>query len=132
VTVALSGAGMQADLRWQFGEVFGPATRTLDAWSVYEVSKSGSGGPWTAHLTGFSREGCRGRVSTAIVRIELSARRVLTASGRVYELAGRPGFNADALAVWGSWKHRNAIRLERDITLEVEERMLEAGAPPGD
>jgi hypothetical protein len=99
---------------------------------VYEVSKSGSEGAWTAHLTGFSREGCRGRVSTAIVRFELSARRVLTASGRVYELAGRPGFNADAFAVWGSWKHRNGVLLERDITLEVDEHMSEAGAPPGE
>jgi hypothetical protein len=123
---------MQSELRWQVAEVSGQATRTLDAWSVYEVSKSGTEGPWTAHLTGFSREGCRGRVSTAIVRFELSARRVLTASGRVYELAGRPGFNADALAVWGSWKHRNAVLLERDITLEVDGLMLEAGAADGE
>lgn len=123
---------MQSDLRWRFSEVSGPATRTLDAWSVYEVSKSGTDGPWTAHLTGFSREGCRGRVSTAIVRLDVSARRVLTASGRVYELAGRPGFNADALAVWGSWKHRNAVLLERDITLEVNRHILEAGSPPAE
>jgi hypothetical protein len=126
------GVDVPSNLRCRLGVVPGKATRTLDAWSVYEVSKAGTEGPWTTHLTGFSRESCCGRVSNAIVRFDLPARHVLTASGRVYELAGRPGFNADALSVWGNWKRRNGVLLERDITLEVDEHMFKAGAPRGE
>ena len=72
---------MNAEHPWRTGAVTGPVDRTLDAWSVYEVSAAGPQGPWTAHVTGFSREGCNGRVSTAIARFDLPARRVMTASG---------------------------------------------------
>lgn len=123
---------MAAEHPWRVGPVTGAVDRTLDAWSVYEVSQAGPDGPWTAHVSGFSREGCKGRASTSIIRFDLEARRVLTTSGRVYELAGRPGVNGDAFAVWGSWKHRNGVRAERDVTMVVVEEMLAAGAPAGE
>ena len=103
---------------------------TLDAWSVYEVPMDGEDKPWTRHFSGFSREGCNGRVSSPVESFDPATRCGLTRSGRVYLLEGFPGMNGDAFYVWGRWKTVNRITfgMELDISEEVYAEILRASA----
>lgn len=92
---------------------------TLDAWAVFEVAMDGEDKPLTRHFVGFSREGCQGQVSTPVEVFDPSTRCGVTRSGRVYQLAGYPGSDADARYVWELWKTVNSIEHERDISDEV-------------
>jgi hypothetical protein len=89
---------------------------TLDAWRVFEVPFNGPGKPWTRHFTGFRREGCKGQVSSPVEFFDPVSCRGVTRSGRLYHLAGRPGMNGDAFAVWGRFKYVNRIAEEREVT----------------
>lgn len=120
---------MDAD-SWAITAVPEEADKTLDAWSVYEVTLGAEPGVRTRHVAGFAREGCKVRVSTAIVALDPSTRRCRTQSGRVYCLAGRPGLSADVLAVWGVFKRVNRITAERDVTSEIEHVLAASGLPP--
>jgi hypothetical protein len=104
-----------------------PPDKTLDAWMVMEVPFDGPGKPWTRHLVGFRREGCKGQVSSSVEVFDPLSRRAKTRSGSIYELGERSRLNADALAVWGLWKHRLGIRDERDVTAEVESIIYSGG-----
>ncbi len=53
---------------------------------------------WTRHFVGFKREGCVGQVSTPIEQFDPLRRRGRSRSGRVYELAGQDGADADGRA----------------------------------
>ena len=108
-------------MTWVIGCIEFPATKTLDAWMVLEVPFDGAQLPWTRHLVGFRREGCKGQVSSPVEVFDPISRLAMTRSGRVYELGPTPGVNADAFALWGNWKHRNGIAHERDVTTEVDE-----------
>lgn len=110
-------------MSWVLTSIVSLPSRTLDAWSVFEVPFDGPEHPWTRHFFGWKREGCVGQVSTAVTAFDPERRRGLTRSGRVYELAGRPGMNADALAAWSRWKHVNGISEERDVTDGVAQLM---------
>ena len=103
---------------------------TLNAWSVYEVPMDGEDQPWTRHFTGFSREGCVGRVSSPVESFDPATQCGVTRSGRVYQLEGFPGMNGDAFSVWGRWKTANRIvpGMERDISDEVYAEILPASA----
>jgi hypothetical protein len=92
---------------------------TLDAWAVFEVAMDGEDKPLTRHFVGFSRERHHGQVSTPVKVFDPSTRCGVTRSGRVYQLAGYPGSDADARYVWGIWKAVNSIEHERDISDEV-------------
>ena len=108
--------------QWEIGPVDALPTKTLDAWRVCIVPGDRENRPRTAHLWGFVRETCRGRVSTAIAKVDPLKRVVLTCSERVYLLAGDSGVNTDPLCVWGAWKQARGIHLddECDATDEVE------------
>jgi hypothetical protein len=114
-------------MAWMLTSITEEPTRSLDAWSVMEIPFDGPDRPRTRHFIGFRREGCVGQVSTAVEEFDPMTRRGRTRSGRVYELSGRPGLNADAFATWGRFKHANRIPDERDVTDEVE-RLLTEGA----
>lgn len=111
-------------MTWSIAAISEPASRTLDAWSVYEVPFDGQGRPWTRHFVGFKREGCVGQVSTAIEQFDPASRRGRSRSRRTYELGGQSGLDADARAMWGEWKRVNGIQMERDVTAEVESLLL--------
>lgn len=51
-----------------------------------------------------------GRVSTLIVEQDFAAKRVLTQSGRMYELRGPPAIDADAWHVWMERAGRVPVR----------------------
>lgn len=86
----------------------------LTQWRVMQIARGG------CHLVGWNSSEREGRVSTAIVSMNASTREALTASGRVYELAGRPGFNADAEHTWGWWCRLNDVEQYVDITAQIE------------
>lgn len=110
-------------MSWTLKCILCSPSRTLDAWSVFEDFHGGPRLVWTRHLVGWKREGCVGQVSTSVTEFDPVRRRARTCSGRVYELAGRPGLNADAIAVWARWKYVNGVSAERDVTDEVEDLM---------
>ncbi len=106
---------------WAIGPVHQEPTIELHLWSVFEVPADGQGCSWTRHLVGLRPEGFKARVSSPVEVLDPVTRRAVTRSGRVYELAHHSGINADALAVWGAWKHRYGLEDERDVTDEVEQ-----------
>lgn len=114
-------------MAWRIEPIPQAPTKTLDAWSVYEAPFDGLDAPWTRHLTGFRVEGCKGQVSSPVEAFDPATGRALTRSGQVYELRGRPGLNADAFAMWGTWKHANRIADDLDVTDEVELLLREHG-----
>lgn len=54
--------------------------------------------------------GGRGRVSTQILEYDEKKNVGRTASGRVYQLVGQPGYSADAEYVWSYYKEINNLR----------------------
>lgn len=108
------------EVDWRIAPIPEEPEKTLDAWSVWEVSRGFAPGAYTLHVAGFAREGCKVRVSTAILTLDPASRRCRTQSGRVYCLDGRPGLSTDVLAVWGAFKRANRITAERDVTAEVD------------
>lgn len=70
---------------------------TLSEWRIIEL-KDGA-----RHFVGYHAETGSGRVSSAIKAFDPAARRGITDSGRVYQLAGEPGYHADAEYVLSNW-----------------------------
>lgn len=90
---------------------------SLADWRVFEVTYQDKDRVATRHLVGRDKYG--GRVSSAVLTIDLTARRGKTGSGRVYELVGPPGFDSDAEYVWHAWERINLVESSRDVTAEV-------------
>lgn len=120
----------ESQMAWLVTRIDHEPSKTLDAWMVLEVPFDGAEKPWTRHLVGFRREGCRGQVSSPVEAFDPISRRARTRSGQVYELGPLPGVNGDAFAVWGNWKHRNGIAHERDVTDEMLDLLLAVGHEP--
>lgn len=86
---------------------------TIVRWRVIETDLN------ERHLVGYVLENSEGRVSSALEEIDSKKRIVTTRSGRVYELSGPPGFDADGQHVWQRWKRINDVKSEQDVTQEV-------------
>lgn len=99
-----------------FGSVLNEPSVTLCAWSMFVCVLPAHKGVPTLHLVGWRVETSRGRTSSPVLTIDRQTRRCLTSSGTVYQLEGTPGMNADALAAWGTFRVRNAIVKEVDVT----------------
>jgi hypothetical protein len=87
---------------------------TLIQWQAQKTSAG------AIHLVGFCTERREGRASTAVVTIDTTTRRCMTASGRVYVLSGPPGQNADAQWVWQQFAAAKSITDEADVSAEME------------
>ena len=87
----------------------------LAQWCIREIQPAG-----TRHFVGWSLEG-EGRVSSAIVEFDPKRLRGITESGRVYELDGKAGYNADAEYVFTAWRRIPGQGAEtvRDVTYSV-------------
>lgn len=72
----------------------------LDQWQVFELDGN-------RHFTGYNHACREGRVSSRIVSFDEEKKKGITRSGRVYQLAGDPGYNSDAEYVLGVWLSRN-------------------------
>jgi hypothetical protein len=94
---------------------------TISQWSVYETAAG------DRHFVGWNVTEREGRVSSAIQEFDSVSCRGRTRSGRVYQLQGRPGHNADAEYTWRRWLSINGSPEVRDVTTEV---MLAAPIQP--
>jgi len=94
----------------------------LSDWQVFEVQRPGR--PMrTRHFAGYNVTDREGRASSAIVTFDVATGRGVTVSGRVYELRGRTGFNADGEYVWHRWLSINSAEDVVDVTAEIKSSM---------
>ena len=82
------------------------------------------------HFVGARTDYLTGRVSSAIVELDLSRRVGVTRSGRVYTLQGNPGFNVDADYVWSWWCGANQVTAWEDVTNAVLTQSNDGGIEP--
>lgn len=82
---------------WTIGRIEGETQKSLEAWTVFDVPSRGASGLWTRHFIGFVRESGKGQVSSPVMVFDPERRMGRTESGRIYQLAGYPGGNSDAL-----------------------------------
>jgi hypothetical protein len=113
---------------WAIATVDERPSVTLRAWQAFDVQLSGE--DWTRHFVGYSMEDQQGQVSSPVQAFSPGERRGVTRSGRVYLLAGRPAFDADAAYVWKRWKSlwRIGPEAHRDVTSEVWALISSEGA----
>jgi hypothetical protein len=97
----------------------------LRSWAVFEVLVPGLG-ERTRHVAGDVADGS-GRVSSPLVAIDDTNRSVVTRSGRVYRLIGRPGLGLEGEYVWRNWLSGTEARDITDVTAEFRARFAIAG-----
>ena len=83
----------------------------LSRWRLFQV-KDWSG-TRQRHLVGCIDDG---RVTSALVRIDLASSSATTSSGRVYRLDGPTGFDADADYVFAVWRRINSSTNVKDVS----------------
>lgn len=86
----------------------------LTDWALFELP---SGARHIAGCIPYPREG---RVTSAIVELDVRTLRAVTDSGRVYSLRRRGyGLNLDAEYVWNVWRGRHGVTEYRNITRTI-------------
>lgn len=84
----------------------------LRPWRVFQLEDG------SRHLCG--GEGLfGGRVSSAVMSIDYQAATAVTQSGRIYQLVGEPGSDADTEYVWKHWSAGYNVMHWTDVTSEV-------------
>jgi hypothetical protein len=83
---------------------------TLRRWFVIECTDG------HRYVLGWCPERHEGRVSTAIISFDPASMTLRTQSGRLYLLAGEPGFDPDAAYTWGAYARVNELAPRRDAT----------------
>lgn len=84
----------------------------LTRWSLRQVI--GLDGKRSRHLVGWAE--FEGRVCSSIVSLDLAKLKVITESGRLYHLAGPPGYDADAEYVFKRWLTFSGPTRTKDLT----------------
>lgn len=79
------------------------------------------------HLVGLADR--EGRVCSGIVQWDLRSLCATTVSGRVYQLMGPPGWNADADYVFEGWKAVNGCEHVKDMTRALLRLREKRGMP---
>jgi len=95
---------------WRTIPVTAQPALTLQDWSVIELPDG------KRHFVGYCVENCEGRVSSTIVSVDPRKLCGSTATGRVYRLAGEPGYSSDAEYVLRSWLAMYKLTTWTDIT----------------
>jgi hypothetical protein len=98
----------------------------LRSWAVFEVLVPGLG-ERTRHVAGDVADRS-GRVSSPLVAIDEANRSVVTRSGRVYHLIGRPGLGLEGEYVWRNWLAGTDACDVEDVTAEFVQRFNQAAA----
>lgn len=86
---------------------------TLVRWRIFQSERK------ELHFVGYCPKNYEGRVSSAVQNFDPVTQRGVTQSGRIYELAGPPGFDQDAMYVWALWLEVNKVPSCTDVTEEV-------------
>lgn len=103
--------------RWRTTHIDKTPTVELIDWAVYEVQLAGRVAP-TQHLVGCRRQNPFGKVSSAIVEVDPSQKRVLTESGQIYVLQGGYSLLRNTDGVWRQWLSIYDLSTYADITEE--------------
>lgn len=74
----------------------------LQLWGAFLLAIPSLGGP-TVHLSGWNPATGRARVSSPVKEVMIRERRVITASGRIYLVTGKPGRAAFGLLALQGW-----------------------------
>src|SRR5487761_2326368 len=76
------------------------------------------------HAVGYNEAASEGRVSSPLVQLDVARRVTTTRTGRVYELDGPPGVDADARYVLDAWLRIHRVPSWTDVTTDVLEHGL--------
>jgi len=93
---------------------------TIFNWSVHRAIYYD--GDETDHLMG-NIVGKNGRVTSAVKWLNPAERKIITISGRVYQLAGPAGFSNEAEFIWKTWKIKHGVTSDTDVSAEYEKRI---------
>lgn len=104
---------------WSVRSVDEQPELVLEAWSARKIRGA-------CHLVGYKVTDMEGRVGSVLVTFDPVSVKAVTSSGRVYELRGRPGQDADAELTWNWWAHFNNAKETADVTAEVWQQIQEA------
>jgi hypothetical protein len=107
---------------WQVDDIGLQPEITLTNWRIFESDKG------ERHFVGYCLEDRSGRVSSAIEGFDPRTQRGVTRSGRVYQLKGQSGCNANADHTWSMFKIINEIETCKDVSEEVIRSIDEARA----
>uniref|UniRef100_UPI0035B0C5ED hypothetical protein n=1 Tax=Hylemonella sp. TaxID=2066020 RepID=UPI0035B0C5ED len=86
----------------------------LQRWRIFSVRLAS--GVRERHLVGYAPAEAAGRVSTAIVGLDLSSRRATTRSGRIYLLEGEPEYDDEGQWLWEKWLAVRSVSYVQDVT----------------
>jgi len=98
---------------WQTPDVTEQPIINLERWRVFEILEGPHQGE--RHLVGYNLDDREGRVSTAIISVNLATMACLTASGHIYRLVGPSGHDPDGDYVWRTWTKANRLPA-RDVS----------------
>ena len=104
---------------WPIASVLDCPEITLRQWQIFEVQFPQKPNR-TRHFVGYSVHDRAGQVSSEIKQFDPKTMRGVTESGRVYQLLGLPGWNADAEHTWRRWKSICSVTSEVDVTGSIE------------
>lgn len=82
-------------------------------WSVYEIE---DGNNKSHHLVGYLPKRQTGRVTSAIKQFEKNLMKLITSSGRIYQLDGPPALNGENKLIWSEWKEKYSVDNYIDVT----------------
>lgn len=98
---------------WLVAPVEEAPSLILVNWFIAETDKN------ERHFIGYNITDSEGRVSSPIQQFDKENMTGVTQSGRVYQLRGNPGYNADAMYVWKFWCSVNSVNSWKDVTTEI-------------
>lgn len=92
-------------------------------WSIYEVVCLDGSPERTRHFVGYNLTEREGRVSSSIVEFDPNTKCGRTSSGRVYQLAGSPGYDSDAEYTFARWRNiHNVLEYENVSSVVFEQQ----------
>jgi hypothetical protein len=109
---------------WRVTPVTEMPTSTLASWRVFQTETG------ERHLCGYASREREGRVTSAIATFDPATASAITSTGRVYQLVGPPGRDADAVYVLQYWLVVNRVQSIDDVTEEVWAAIQKAAQDP--
>lgn len=82
-------------------------------WSVFEIE---DGNDKSHHLVGYLPKRQTDRVTSAVKQFEKNLMRLITSSGRIYQLDGPPALNGETKLIWLEWKEKYNVTNDIDVT----------------
>lgn len=87
----------------------------LSRWSAFSLFLPVLGRP-TVHVVGLNLRSGRARVSSPVAKVHVSGTRLITSSGRHYDLLGPPGPDSDRAQMLHTWMTNWDATVLADVT----------------